>query len=204
MQRISGDVEPQPAYAVGFELDHRANDVRQQQVGQTGTVPAGNRRDAQPLPSTRHLALLPCGQTVRRIEPPAPQPPTRLRCRHDGQPMRQSVPRHPVEVVAMQMRQEYGVERRKLVHCARGIREPAGPRTVTEMHPAAGANEVGVGQDSEVAQPQNGRRVADERHARLHTHRRTRSRGEATLRIKGRAVVRCDLVMSASVSERSR
>jgi len=61
------------------------------------------------------------------------------------------------------MRQHHTVERRQVVQGHRRVDQPARPGTVAQVNPAAGGHEIGVGQQRERPQPQQRRRIADER-----------------------------------------
>ena len=65
-------------------------------------------------------------------------------------------------------------EARQIADSARRIDEPARPRPVPQMDPAAGPPERRVGQQGEVAESQHGRGVADERDARCERGLRAR------------------------------
>jgi hypothetical protein len=119
------------------------------------------RFDSQRLISLGEVPAAPRLQWMG-IEPVAPRPICSL---FGGDHRRRTVQfsaGDPVEVVAMQMRQDHGVEGRQISGLAGRLGEPSRPQPAAEVCPLPAVQEVRVGEHGEGAQPDQRGRVADE------------------------------------------
>ena len=87
--------------------------------------------------------------------------------------------RDPVEVVTVQVGEQDQVQWWEPVGLQRGLGEPSRPQPLAEVGTLAAVQEVGVGEDGEAAQPQDGGGRADEGQ-RVHARMATPCRGGAT------------------------
>ena len=172
VQRVAGDVDAQvaaPSVArPRLQIQHGADDRRQQPVHDRRSVLPGYGRDRQALVAALCLPVGPVVEPGGPAEPPLPQGLRGLRGGDHRRRLRQLAARDAVEVVAVQVRQHQCVVGGELGGGQRGVRAALRREPVAQVHPLAAADEVRVGEEGEPAEPQHGGRGADEGEAGGH------------------------------------
>ena len=130
-QRVAADVEPARCVRPA-ELEDAAHHVGQHQVGQPRARAARARGDAQPALALGEGDGVPGVEAHRAVEPQLSQRARGLLRGEHGNRPRQPLLGHPVEVVAVEVRQQDEVDRRQVVDLDRGVGEPSGAQPVAE------------------------------------------------------------------------
>jgi len=200
-QGVAGDVDRQVGLAGCAELQDAAHHLRQRGLQRTLGVPPRRRGHPQPGPVLGDLVALPGVEGHGVDEALQPEPTRCLPSGEDRHILGQAAPGHPVEVVAVQVREHDGVERRKAGRLQGRLRPALGPHPLTEVGLLPPVQEVGIGQDRDAAVGQQGGGRTDHaqgtchpaplpfrgRQRWVHLDPRLRSTGRGGVRVRGLA-----------------
>ena len=146
------------------DLEQAAHHRGQQGLGDARGVPAGQRGDPQGAAVPGEGGALPGVQT-ESVSPAVPRPqrpggPRRREDRHVGVEVPAGL---PIPVVAVQVREDDGVQGRQVTRVHGRLGEPLGRESFADVGPLALVQEVGVGQHPERPELEQRRRGPDER-----------------------------------------